>query len=186
MINYKRRCGHWAISMCHALHLKSTSLREKSRPYYTQEEEVTYPQMHPQESTALGCESQSSPTLALLTTLLRSKAECYAASLCNIPAQGGKCPGGPEWMNLLECLLLLGQNGSPRLTSFGQAQRRLNQGFLEAEERNIHLVNPRDSNQALICYQSRSTWGKPHPVCLPLWLIQFLGRPQGPSHTGDL
>ena len=102
------------------------------------------------------------------------------------PAPGRKCPGGSERMNLLECSLWLGQNVSPSLTFFGQTLRRLNQGFLEAEERNIRFVNPRDSNQTLICYQTRSTWGKPHPVCLPLWLIHFLGRPQGPSHTGDL
>lgn len=152
MINYKRRCGHWVTSMCHALHLKSTSLREKSWPYYTQEEEETYPQMHSQDSTMLGTEPQPSPSLALLTTLLCSKAECSVASLCNIPTQGRNCPGGLEWMNLLECSLCLGQNGSPSLTSFGQAPRSLNQGFLEAEDRNIHFVNPRDSNQALICY----------------------------------
>ena len=135
------------------------------------------PQMHPQDSTMLGSEPQSSPSLVLLTTLLCSKAECSIASLCNIPTQGRNCPGGPEWMNLLECLLWLGQNGSPSLTFFGQVLRSLNQGFLETEERNIHFINPRDSNQALICYEIRSTWGKPHPVCLPLWLIHFLGRP---------
>lgn len=75
---------------------------------------MTYPQMHPQESTVLGCESQSSPSLALLTTLLRSKAECSAASLCNIPAQGGEMPWWSRMDETSGMFALVGTEWEPK------------------------------------------------------------------------